>query len=131
VVTNPRASSEQKSAAVAKVAESAATSSLKAGAKKVAASGRVQKAKAAAVDIAKRVPVGGVLAPFLSAASIVLTKMPSESQLKAATIARKRADAAVAAVERDLARRGQKLPKKQRNILLKQHIDYYLKNPGA
>lgn len=129
VVTNPRASSDQKAAAVAKVAETAATAGLKAGAKKVAKSGRVQKAKDTAANIAKKMPVGGVGGPFVTAALQVLSKMPSEQRLAAATRARKRADAAVKKVESELRRRGQTLPKKQRNILLKQHIDYYLRNP--
>ena len=111
------------------MAETAATGGLKAGAKKIAKSGKVQRAKDVAVSVAKKVPVGGVLGPFVSAAGLVLSKMPSEKQLKAAKAARTKADAAVKRVESDLKKRGQKLDKKQKNILLKQHIDHFLKNP--
>lgn len=133
VVTNPRASAEQKTAAVAKVAETAATDALKSGAKKVIRSSRLQKAKGAAVSIAKRVGAGGVgvLGPFASAASIVLTKYPTEAKLKALGAARKKADAAVALVEKTLKARGQSLTRKQRNLLLKQHIDFFIANPGV
>lgn len=97
---------------------------MKATAKRVAKSSRWQTAKQRATEIAKSVPVGGVGGPLVTAALQTLKAMPSEAKLKAATRARARADAAVAAVAKKM-----KLTKKQRNVLLKQHIDYFLKNP--
>lgn len=97
---------------------------MKATAKRVAKSSRWQTAKQRATEIAKSVPVGGLGGPLVAAAIQSLKLMPSEAKLKAVTRARQRADAAVAAVEKKM-----KLTKKQRNVLLKQHIDYFIKNP--
>lgn len=106
------------------MAETIGGHAVKTTAKRVVKSSKFSRAKAAAVDVAKRVPVGGVLGPFVSAAQQVISKMPSESQLKAAKRARTRADAAVKDVEKRM-----KLTKKQRNVLLQQHIDYFRRNP--
>jgi hypothetical protein len=124
VVTNPRATSAQKTEAVAKVAEAAATSTLKAGAKKVAASGKLAKLKASAVEVARRVPVGGVLAPVLMAASMVRV---DPKRFAAA----QKTEKAMKAIKADFKRRGQKLTRKDEFTLAQQHMEYFLKNPGA
>lgn len=103
------------------------TSAVKATAKKVVKSPKLQSAKAKAIEIARTVGSGGtgVLGPFVQAAATVISKMPSPKQLAKAKDSRQKAEAAVKAVEKDLAKHGQKLTKKQKNVLLKQHIDYY------
>lgn len=126
VVTNPRASKEQKAQAVTKAVEATATQGLKAGAKKAVKSGPVQRAKASAVSIAKKIPVGGVLGPFVTAAQQVISKMPSESEIKSIRHARVRADAALKATEKKMKT---PLTKKQRNILHLQLIDHFRRNP--
>lgn len=122
VVTNPKATTNQKAAAVGKVAETAASSALKSSAKRAVRSGKFQKAKAKAIDIAKNYgPSVPILGPLLVAAQTI--QKPTRKAADAWT----RAEAAVKEVERRLA--PQKLTRSQRKTLLNQHASYFLNNP--
>ena len=125
VVTNPKASAKQKSEAVVKVAEATATQGLKAGAKRVVKSSRVQKAKDVALRIAQRVPVGGVLGPVLLAGQAVIG--PAKKVSKALD----RAEAELKATKARMAKTRQKLTKQQEKTLREQYRSYFLKNPNA
>lgn len=125
VVTNPRASKEQKVQAVEKAVEATATTGLKAAGKKAARSASFQKAKASAVSIAKKVPVGGVLGPVITAAQIV--SAPAKKVSKALD----RAEAELKLTKQRMARTNQKLTKQQEKTLREQYRSYFLKNPNA
>lgn len=109
-------------AAIGKVAEATGTSAVKSAAKRVVKSDRFAKAKDVALNVAKRVPVGGVLYQFVQAANAAKI---DPNKFAAA----QKTEKAMNAIRADFKRRGQKLSRKDEYTLAKQHMEYFTKNP--
>lgn len=127
MILNPRASKEQKVEAVGKVAEVTAQEAVKTTARKIATPKRQEAVKEAVRKALNKyggaVPIVG---PAVKAAQTVLEQMPTEAKLRRAETARRKTNAALKAVEKNLKR---KLTRKERATLDKQHFDFFYRNP--
>lgn len=116
VLTNPRATREQKGQAIEKVGETLATETVR----KVAKTERAKALGKQALEAAKQGP--GLLPKVLTMLGIVSV---SPEKFRAA----QRTEKAMNAIRADFKRRGQKLSRKDEFTLAKQHMDYFLNNP--
>ena len=127
VILNPRASRQQKVEAVTKVAEAAATESVKQTARKIATPSRIASAKAA---VKKAAPFAlGIAAPIAAGAGVGVLRYKTAQRRRATDQSPQgKALRALAQVEANLKR---KLTEAERRVLFKQHVEFFTKNPNA
>jgi hypothetical protein len=121
VILNPRATKEQRVAAVSKVAEAATVETVKQTARKVVTPQRIAVAKAA---VKKAAPLAlGISLPLALGAAVGVARYKLAQKREAADMTPEgKALRALREVEKNLKR---KLTPSERRILFKQHVDYY------
>lgn len=129
MILNPRATREQKTAAVGKVAEVTAEETAKTTIRRVATPARIERTKAAIKSTAKK--AAPLALPVAGAIAVGTARVKLQGKVAKRTLARSKTPEAKALralddVERNLKR---KLTPKERRTLYAQHVEHFKRNP--